>query len=177
VSGRRRGSTERGQGLVEFALVVPVFFLLVFGVIDGARLVFTVQSVNQAAREAARLAAVEAPFIGKTGAACTAPSCPANAAALRSDVVAAANRMSGGVGPFVSGSIYIACTAAAGTIPSGSWTTSNDCATNATAGAGNTVSVRIVVQFLPTTPIVGQLIDAMFPAAEPLSSTSSMGIP
>lgn len=49
-------TTFRAQSLVEFALVGPVFLLLVFGVIEGGRLVWAYNSVNHAAQEAARLA-------------------------------------------------------------------------------------------------------------------------
>src|SRR2546430_1532616 len=49
---RRRGAT-----IAEFALVGPIFFLLLFGVIEYARFVFAVQLVNNAAREGARYAA------------------------------------------------------------------------------------------------------------------------
>ncbi len=44
----------RGQGLVEFALAMPVFLLLVLGVIEFGRLLAVVTSVTTAAREAAR---------------------------------------------------------------------------------------------------------------------------
>ena len=37
---RRRGERSRGQTLVEFALILPVFLVLTLGVVDGAR-VFT----------------------------------------------------------------------------------------------------------------------------------------
>jgi Flp pilus assembly protein TadG len=53
---RQRG--ERGQSLVEFALIAPVFFILVFGIVDfglGLRAWIT---VTNSAREAARYAAV-----------------------------------------------------------------------------------------------------------------------
>lgn len=53
---RRRRS--RGQALVEFALVFPIFVLLFFGLIDLGRYVFVSNSANQAAREAARANAV-----------------------------------------------------------------------------------------------------------------------
>jgi Flp pilus assembly protein TadG len=175
---RRRapGGRDRGQGLVEFALVIPLFFLLVFGVIDGARLVFTTESLNQAAREAARVAAVEAPFIGKSGAACTAPVCPATTAAFRVDVLAAANRMSAGVGPFTSSGLYIDCTVA-GSPRSGAWTGGNDCSTNRTSGSGNTVNIRLTASYKPLTPIVGPLLDSLFPSAETLWAGSSMVLP
>jgi Flp pilus assembly protein TadG len=52
---------QSGQSLVEFALVVPIFVLLVFGLIDFSRLVFTYISISNGAREMARVAAVSAP--------------------------------------------------------------------------------------------------------------------
>lgn len=48
----------RGQALVEFALVAPIFFLLLFAVIDFGRYVYYVQIINNAAREGARYAIV-----------------------------------------------------------------------------------------------------------------------
>lgn len=44
----------QGQGIVEFAIVLPVVLLIVFGVIELGFLLFTYSSVNSAAREAAR---------------------------------------------------------------------------------------------------------------------------
>ena len=55
----RRGRRSRGQALVEFALVVPIFFLLLFGFIDIARYVYTTTAYGQAAREGARYGSVE----------------------------------------------------------------------------------------------------------------------
>ncbi len=52
----RRGA--RGQALVEFALVAPLFFLLLFAIIDFGRYVYYVQIINNAAREGARYAIV-----------------------------------------------------------------------------------------------------------------------
>jgi Flp pilus assembly protein TadG len=54
-STRRR---SRGQGLVEFAFVLPVFLILFMGVVDLGGVVFAYNSVTNAAREAARLAVV-----------------------------------------------------------------------------------------------------------------------
>ena len=53
-SSRRR----RGQALVEFSLVAPIFFFLIFGIIDFGRYVYYVQVLNNAAREGARYAIV-----------------------------------------------------------------------------------------------------------------------
>lgn len=49
---------QRGQTLAEFALVLPIFLLVVFGLFDVGRAVFTYNSLTNAAREAARLAVV-----------------------------------------------------------------------------------------------------------------------
>ena len=56
MSRRRRGSD--GQSLVEFALVLPLFLLLFFAIVDMGRAVFVYNSVTNAAREGARLAIV-----------------------------------------------------------------------------------------------------------------------
>lgn len=51
--------TDRGQTLVEFALVVPLFILLLVGLFDIGRAVYTHSTLNNAAREAGRLAIVD----------------------------------------------------------------------------------------------------------------------
>ncbi len=45
---------SRGQGIVEFALALPIFLVLVFGIIEFGRLLFTYAMVSSASREAAR---------------------------------------------------------------------------------------------------------------------------
>lgn len=45
---------RRGAAAVEFALVAPVFFLLVFGMIEYGRMVMVQQLLTNAAREGAR---------------------------------------------------------------------------------------------------------------------------
>jgi Flp pilus assembly protein TadG len=50
--------SARGQALVEFALVLPIFAILLFGIIDFGRYVFTANSLNNGAREAARFTSV-----------------------------------------------------------------------------------------------------------------------
>lgn len=47
----------RGQTLVEFALIVPVLFMLIMGVLDGALLMFSVGTARYGASEGSRLAA------------------------------------------------------------------------------------------------------------------------
>jgi Flp pilus assembly protein TadG len=53
-SGRER---SRGQTLVEFALVLPVFLMLTLGVVDGARVFSAYIAITNGAREAAMYAA------------------------------------------------------------------------------------------------------------------------
>ena len=49
---------SRGQSLVEFALVLPVFLMLVFGIIDGGRAILALNDMSQATRNVARVASV-----------------------------------------------------------------------------------------------------------------------
>ncbi len=54
----RRRWRERGQALVEFALVGFVFFLIVFGTIDVGRAVWNYNTLSEAVREGGRYAIV-----------------------------------------------------------------------------------------------------------------------
>jgi Flp pilus assembly protein TadG len=54
-SGRDR---SMGQALVEFAVIAPIFFLILFAIIDFGRYVYYVQVLNNAAREGTRYAIV-----------------------------------------------------------------------------------------------------------------------
>ena len=54
----RRASRGRGQAMVEFALVAPIFFLMVFAIIEGGRFMLYYQTLNNAVREGARYAIV-----------------------------------------------------------------------------------------------------------------------
>jgi Flp pilus assembly protein TadG len=59
IHGRRRGSPRRGQTLVEFALILPIFLLLLVGIFDFGRAIYAYNTVNNAAREGGRLAIVD----------------------------------------------------------------------------------------------------------------------
>jgi Flp pilus assembly protein TadG len=58
MTARRKSNRSRGQALAEFAIVAPVFFLILFAVIDFGRYVYYTQILNNAAREGARYAIV-----------------------------------------------------------------------------------------------------------------------
>ena len=162
---------ERGQALVEFALVLPVFLLLLFGLIDGGRYVYMNSVLSQAAREGARVGAAEASWISKTTTddpSCVAAEssitaanpgahvCPATATgasnSLQADVISAANRM---VAPFAlvtSANVYFSCQPV-GTVPTANWT-NKDCPAANRNAVKNVVWVRIELTFQPITPLV-----------------------
>jgi Flp pilus assembly protein TadG len=54
----RRGRGDGAAALVEFAIILPVFFLLVFGIMEFGYAFFQQLDVRHGAREGARLAAV-----------------------------------------------------------------------------------------------------------------------
>ena len=57
------GKTDRGQGFVEFMLILPVLLLLLLGIIEFGRLMVTYSSLTTASRDAVRYAA----SVGETG--------------------------------------------------------------------------------------------------------------
>ena len=52
---------RRGAAAVEFAIVAPVFFLLVFGMIEYGRMVMVQQVLTNASREGARVGVLDPP--------------------------------------------------------------------------------------------------------------------
>lgn len=57
-------SSSRGQALVEAAVVAPLFFAILFGIIDLGRVIWANDVVSNAAREGARYASVNAGTVG-----------------------------------------------------------------------------------------------------------------
>ncbi|MFN0147609.1 MAG: TadE family protein [Dehalococcoidia bacterium] len=69
IKGRWQGARnwrngQSGQALVEFSLILPVFLMLLFGLVDFGRGFYTWQLVTNAAREGARAAAVQSDSAG-----------------------------------------------------------------------------------------------------------------
>jgi Flp pilus assembly protein TadG len=56
----KKGTGERGQSLVEFALILPLFLLLMFAIVDFGMGFYSWITVTNAAREGARIGAVGA---------------------------------------------------------------------------------------------------------------------
>jgi TadE-like protein len=58
---RKPSQTPRGslgQAMVEFALVAPIFFLLLFSIVEAGRFIFYYETLSNATREGARFAIV-----------------------------------------------------------------------------------------------------------------------
>ncbi len=182
---------QRGQGLVEMALILPVFLLVLIGIFDAGRAVYANSALSQAAREGARLGAVEVPWVGLAP---TTPGCydepakippgtpgawvcPAGASSLKAHVVAAVNRMAASLGPISA--VHISCNdgTSSDPVPAGDWdetTGGNGCrdvSGNAIGSTGDIVSVRVEFTYQPITPIIGSVIGSL-----PLSGTGSMVI-
>jgi hypothetical protein len=151
-------------------LILPVFLLIMLALFDTGKGVYSYNTISQAAREGARLAAVEVSWIGKSGAACTAPVCPATTAALRSDVLAAVNRMTVGVGPIPLTGVFIHCHAPGTNTPAStaSW---NDCASANTLT--NVVTVRVDYTYQP---IIGAFFRWATAGTMALSADTTMAV-
>ncbi|NNM96660.1 MAG: hypothetical protein HKL89_03520, partial [Candidatus Dormibacteraeota bacterium] len=62
---------------MEFALIAPIFFALVFGIFSVATYVLEVQVANQSAQAAARWGVAAQNFVVPPGGTAPAPQCPA----------------------------------------------------------------------------------------------------
>lgn len=122
----RRG--ERGQSLVEFALVIPIFLLVLVGLFDMGRAVFYYNTISNAAREAVRLAIVDQ-----------------NTGAVRQEAVDSA-----------SGIMRIAIADVTVTHLNPDLSSGGTCST-APYEVGCVVKVEVTHNFVPATPFVGAL--------------------
>jgi Flp pilus assembly protein TadG len=61
--GRLHGGRDRGASAVEFALLLPLLMLIIFGLVDTGRALDAQITLTQAAREGARLAALNQPDV------------------------------------------------------------------------------------------------------------------
>lgn len=149
---------DRGQGLVEFALVIPVIMLLIFGAVDLGRAVYAYNTIANAARDGARVAAVNQ--------IATSPDCNEdrpveNPATPHWSIkrCAADSALTLGVQP---GDVTVAYSA-----PSG---TSLTC-TSVTINVGCIASVTVTYRYTPMTPVIGDLVGNIA-----INSTSQMPI-
>jgi len=135
---KRLSDRTRGQSLVEFALVLPFFVLLLFGIIDMGRYVYTSNALASGAREAARA--------GSVG---SRPSPDCDALTREQCIVAIADNRSWGV-PGAVISTTADCTRIG---PSSTSTVAaNSCRTN------DLLNVRTETTFTLVTPLVAQFL-------------------
>ena len=126
---RRRGPRSRGQSLVEFALILPVFLLFFGAVLDLGRVAAAQVTVTNVAREAAFQAAqTPSDFDNTTG-------CPADGSSNRV-ICRALLEAQGSPISIAPADITLTC--------------SPTCAT----GLGNRVSITVVGHFSLVTPIL-----------------------
>jgi hypothetical protein len=74
---------QTGQTLVEFTLIFLLFIMLLFGIVEGGRLIYDFGIVSQAAREGVRYASVRGSTCKLPG----GPSCTATEAEIKNYVV------------------------------------------------------------------------------------------
>jgi Flp pilus assembly protein TadG len=142
----RRPRRTRGQALVEFAIVLPVFLMLIVGMIDIGFGLFVKMSVINAAREGAR-AAVSAPDYSKVPALVTS--------AVQSAASGTSLDMSALQPPIT------VCVAAVSVPPrTCAWTKGTPPVTT-DAAKGDSVSVRVNYRYTPLIPfpLFGATID------------------
>lgn len=58
-----RSHPQRSQSMVEFSLIAPILIVLIFGIVDFGRLIYTYATINQAASEGARTAVRDSPLL------------------------------------------------------------------------------------------------------------------
>lgn len=110
----------RGQAMVEFALVFPIFVLLLVGIFDFGRVIWVNDTLSTAAREAARYAIVH-------GGSTSGLSCPAGPPVLGQEPPAST------CPPYPNGTAY----------PAGSKQAIKDVALSWASGASSTLTVSV----------------------------------
>lgn len=130
---RRHRTKRRGQTLVEFALILPVFILVLMGILDLGRAVYYNATLSNAAREAAREGIVD-------------QTC--------SHVLARAEQRAVGMQSAVATVRW--------TNPSGTTTTRSCSPVSGAAGIGDLTKVTVSYQFRAATPIIGNLVGTIY---------------
>jgi Flp pilus assembly protein TadG len=155
VRARFEGISDRGQSLVEFALVLPLLLLLVFGIIDAGRLIFTYNDVSNAARSGVRTAIVNQSTTGSNTCDTTAPDAYPTGCAIASAVGLA----------LTAADVCVDYRAVTTPAPS-------PCVTNVgTPAFGSVARVQVTGHYQAITPIIGQIIGPM-----DVTSTSEVSV-
>lgn len=167
-------NTERGSTLFEMAITVILFLVMLFGIVDFGRALYTYHFLSNAAREASRWASVNGSTCGPGGSSTSCPSCDAscngtapmnNGPASEADVLNYVKSITP-PGIDVTQVNVTTCGTAGGTECPGS--VPAQCATTVNA-PGCTVQVQVSYNFPFLVPIVQS-------GSIPMSSTSEMVI-
>jgi len=138
--------------LAEFAIVIPVFLLLVFGLIDGGRLIYTLNTVSNAARDAARVAIVN----------------QTSETDVDTDTCDTTSATAGPKGCAVQSGIALGLAKSDVDV---SYRDPTDTANCATVAIGCIAVVTVTGTYQPITPVIGQLIGTVS-----LTSTTKMPV-
>ena len=131
--GLARASRAKGSSLVEFALIVPLFFILIFGIIDFGRIFFIELTLQNALRQAGRFAV--------TGNHLPDPNNPTIQLSRINSIIQTAKQAAAGVD--VS-NIQISSLAGGNAGP------------NRAGGPGDTITISITVNLHLITPLIGR---------------------
>ncbi len=151
--------SSRGQALVEFALVLPLFLLLIFGIVDAGRLIFTYNTVANSARDAARVAIVNQSTAGTNTCDTTGTTYPVDQPYPKGCAIVS------GLGlQLTAADVCVNFRSSTAVAP-------NPCVDGGTAATGSIAMVRVTGRFQALTPIIGQIIGPMS-----VSSTSEIPV-
>jgi Flp pilus assembly protein TadG len=150
--GRTKYSGSRGQGLVEFSLVLIPFLWILMGIVDLGRGIYTTNGVAQAARELARVTSVHT--CDTTKSTCTLGTSPETTAVYDTQ-----RQLIPGLGGPGSTVTY-ACTSI-----------TDAALSNTSCQSGSYVRVTVSVPFSVLTPLLSMVAPAT------LSSTTHVQIP
>lgn len=146
---RSRGRSGDGQALVEFALVLPLLLLLVFGIVDAGRLIFAYNTVANSARNGARVAIVNQSTSGTE-------TCDTILATAYPTGCSISSGITLGIKP---SDVVV------------SYRNPTDTAPCTPVSIGCIAVVKVTGTFRPLTPVIGQLIGSV-----PLTSTSKVPV-
>ena len=141
---------SRGQALVEFSLILVPFLLILMGIVDLGRGIYTNNGVSQAAREIARATSVHV---------CVTSSCTLGNSPETQAVIATQKALVPGLSG-AAASIAIACTTITNTTVPGSG-----------CEPGNFVRVTVRVPFTVLTPLLSMV------APTTITSTTHVKVP
>ena len=173
MSGRGRGSAERGQGLAEFALIFPIVVLLLIAVFDIGRGVYAYTSIANAARMGARVAAVNQLYPDTSDTQC-AENMPVEDLTLggtptwSARACAASAATSLGLSPSNVTVSYAAPSGTTLTCPAGPAPASPSA--NTPFHVGCIASVTVSYSWAPITPLIGSFVG-------PITMTSTSQMP